>query len=174
MYRQVAKTTTSTTRKTTPQPTSTGGEQSRRSDRLKPRATITSESRKDMKDAQEARDWLEGHNLVIEEEVFTMGSLAFALLQLAEGNAGDSMETLINGIRAVALCLDTLAMENLAETIANAVTNTISPVLAEVHDIVGNITQGAATEISRVVEEKVVGDAREMLKGEIAQLKEIP
>ena len=174
MYRQVAKTTTSTTRKTTPQPTSTGGEQSRRSDRLKPRATITSESRKDMKDAQEARDWLEGHNLAIEEEVFTTGSLAFALLQLAEGNAGDSMETLINGIRAVALCLDTLAMENLAETIANAVTNTISPVLAEVHDIVGNITQGAATEISRVVEEKVVGDAREMLKGEIAQLKEIP
>ena len=61
-----------------------------------------------------------------------------------------------------------------AETIANAVTNTISPVLAEVHDIVGSIMQGVAMEISRVVEEKVVGDAREMLKGEITQLKEIP
>ena len=82
------------------QPTSMGGEQSRRSDRLKPRAMITSESQKDMKDVQEARD-LEGHNLSIEEEVFTMGSPAFTLLQLAEGNAGDSMETLINGIRAV-------------------------------------------------------------------------
>ncbi|KIK02007.1 hypothetical protein K443DRAFT_122095 [Laccaria amethystina LaAM-08-1] len=174
MYRQVAKTTTNTTRKTTPQPTSTGAEQTHRSNRLKPRATITSESWKDMKDMQEVRDWLEGHNLAIEEEVFTTGSLAFALLQLAEGNVGDSMETLINGIRVVTLCLDTLAMENLMEMIANTITNAISPVLAEVHDIVVSITQGAATEISRVVEEKVVGEAREMLKGEIAQLKEVP
>ena len=39
-----------------------------------------------------------------------------------------------------------LAMENLVETIANAVTNTILPVLAEVHIIVGNITQGVAME----------------------------
>jgi len=172
MYRQVAKTTSNTTRKVTPQPISTG-EQARSSDRLKPRTTITADSRKDMKDTQEVRDWLEGHNLAI-EEVFTTGSLAFALLQLAEGNTGDTMETLINGIRAVTLCLDTLAMENLAETIGNAVTNTISPVLAEVHDIVGNITQEAAMKIARVVKEKVVGEAKDMLKEEIAQLKEVP
>ena len=52
-----------------------------------------------MKDTQEVRDWLGGHNLAIEEEVFTTGSLALVLLQLAEGNMGGSMETLSNGIR---------------------------------------------------------------------------
>lgn len=67
-----------------------------------------------------------------------------------------------------------LPMENLAEMIVNAVKNTISPVLVEVHNIVGNITKGMARIISGVVEEKVVGEAREMLKGEIAQLKEVP
>jgi len=174
MHRQVAKSIASTTRKTTPQPTSTGGEQTCRSDRLKPRTAMTSESRRDIKDTEEARNWLEGHSLAIEDEVFMTGSLAFALLQLVEGSAGDSMETLINGVRAVALCLDMLAMESLAETVVNAIMNAISPVLVEVHEIVGNITQGAVTEISRMVEEKVVGETREMLKEEIARMKEVP
>lgn len=174
MYRQVTKTTASTTRKTTPQPTSTGGEQTHRSDRLKPRTTMTSESQRDIKDAEEARNWLEGHSLAIEDEVFTTGSLAFALLQLTEGNVGDSMETLINGVRAVALCLDTLAMESLAETVANAIMNAITPVLTEVHEIVRNITQGAVMEISRVVEEKVARETMEILKDEIVWMKEVP
>jgi len=174
MFKQVVKMTASTTRKVTPQPISTGGEQMRRSDRLKTRATMTSESRKELKNAQEARDWLEARNLAIEDEVFTTGSLACALLQLAEGNAGDSMETLISGIRAVALCLDALEMECLAETVASAITNAITPVIADVQEIIGNITQGAAEEISRVVEEKVVGGAKEMLKGEIMLMREAP
>jgi hypothetical protein len=174
MYRQVIKLSMSTARKALPQPTNTGGEQTCRSNRLKTRTAMALESRKDMKDAQDARDWLEGHNLAIEEEVFTTGSLAFALLQLAEGNAGDSMEALINRIRAVVLCLDTLAMENLAEVMASMIMNAMAPVLAGVQEIVGNITQGAVTEISGMVEEKVVGEAREMLKNEIAQLKEVP
>jgi len=145
-----------------------------RSDRLKTRTAMVSESRKDMKEAQDARDWLEGHNLAIEEEVFTTGSLAFALLQLAEGNAGDSMEVLINGTWAIALCLDTLAMESLAEMMANTVANTMAPVLDGIQGIVKNVTQGAVTEISRMVEEKVIGEAREMLKNEIMLLKEVP
>ena len=56
-----------------------------------------------------------------------MGSLACALMQLAEGNAGDSMETLISGIRVVSLCLDTLVMENLAETAANTIMLNLEP-----------------------------------------------
>jgi len=174
MFKQVRKTTTSTTRKVTPQPISTGGEQTCRSDRLKTRATMTSESRKELKNPQEARDWLEAHNLAIKDEVFTMGSLACTLLQLAEGNARDSMETLISGIRAVALCLDALEMECLTEMVASTITNTITLVIADVQEIIGNITQGAAAEISRVVEEKVVRGAKEMLKGEIMQMREAP
>ena len=123
---------------------------------------MISESRKDLKNVQEARDWLEARNLAIEDEVFTMGSLACMLMQLVEGHAGDSMETLISGIREVSLCLDTLVMENLAETAANAITNAISLVIADVQDIIGNITQGVVTEITRMVEEKVVGETREM------------
>ena len=46
-------------RKVTLQPASTGTDQTRRSDRLKTRATMISESRKDLKNVQEARDWLE-------------------------------------------------------------------------------------------------------------------
>ena len=128
MVKQVPKMTVNTTRKVTPQPTSTGADQTCRSDRLKTRATMISGSRKDLKNVQEARDWLEARNLAIEDKVFTTGSLACALIQLVEGNAGDSMETLISGIRAVSLCLDTLVMENLAETAVNAITNAISPV----------------------------------------------
>ena len=174
MNRQVVKTTPSTARKVTPRPVTAGVEQTRRSDRLKTRTTMMEESRKDLRNTQEARDWLEARNLAIEDEVFTTGSLACALLQLVEGNAGDSMETLISGTRAVALCLDALAMENLAETVANAIMNAITPVIADVQEIIGNITQGAATEISKAVEEKIVGEAKEMLKGEIAQLREAP
>ena len=139
MHRQVTKTTMSTTRKVTLQPTSTGGEQTCRSNRLKTRATMVSESRKELKNAQEARDWLEGHNLAIEDKVFTTGSLECALLQLAEGNAGDSMDMLISRIRAVALCLDALEMESLAEMVASA----ISLVIGDVQDImVIHIAQG--------------------------------
>ena len=174
MYRQVIKPSASTVRKASPQPINMGGEKTCRSDRLKTRTAMVSESRKDMKDAQDARDWLDGHNLMIEEEVFMTGSLAFALLQLAEGNAGDSMEVLINGTWVIALCLNTLAMESLVETMANTVTNTMAPVLDGIQGIVENVTQGAVTEISRMVEEKVVGEAREMLKNEIALLKEGP
>ena len=162
MFKQVPKMTANTTRKVTPQPASTGTDQTCRSDRLKTRATMISESRKDLKNVQEARDWLEARNLAIEDEVFTMGSLACMLMQLVEGHAGDSMETLISGIREVSLCLDTLVMENLAETAANAITNAISLVIADVQDIIGNITQGVVTEITRMVEEKVVGETREM------------
>ena len=49
---------------------------------------------------------------------------------------------------------------------------TSPPVIADVQEIIGNITQGAVTEITRMVEEKVVGETREMLKGEFAQLRE--
>jgi len=84
------------------------------------------------------------------------------------------MEMLISGIRAVMLCLDVLAMENLAETVVNAITSAISLVIADIQEIIGNIMQGTVTEITRVVEEKVVGETREMLKGEFAQLREAP
>ena len=54
------------------------------------------------------------------------------------------------------------------------ITNAISPVIADVQDIIGNIAQGAVTEITRMVEEKVVEETREMLKGEFMQLREPP
>jgi len=59
MFKQVPKTTVNTTRTVTPQTASTGAEQMCRSDRLKTRMTMILESRKDLKNMQEARDWLE-------------------------------------------------------------------------------------------------------------------
>src|SRR5277367_1722026 len=69
------------------------------------KSKIIKESQSNIKNTETALKWLADHEYVIQGEDMSVSSLTMALLYLANGRLSTPSQ-LVNGIRAVALCLD--------------------------------------------------------------------
>lgn len=93
------------------------------------RIELLQDSRSNIKDHDAAQKWLIEKELIIEGESTTTASLTMALLYLASGKF--SIEQLINGIRAVAICLESIPAPNHASADPTSFTDRIIDSLQE-------------------------------------------
>ena len=107
------------------------------------KADIIKESQSHIKNTEAAKKWLADHDYIITSEDLSISALTMALFYLANGRVNTPSQ-LVNGIRAVALCLDELGNDrnslSYARDIAEA---TATELAAETSVILANLADNA-------------------------------
>ena len=133
-----------------------------------------------IKDATSARRWLEKAAFVPAGEVITTAILSAALLYLANGDWTESQD-LIDGMRAVALCMDELSVGQRAEE-ADKTREAVEGMVRETKTAVGEMLRKAEETMKKAQEKmeevqetisKVAGEATQKISVECAGLKQI-
>ena len=108
------------------------------------------ESRANITNAATAKKWLAKEELLIDGEEITSSSLAQALLWLAAGDKS-TIEQLVDGIRAVALCLEGCSSGELVDTAIVEIKETAATWVEEAKKVIHK----AAEEIVEAAKKKV-------------------
>jgi len=134
----------------------------------------TSSSR--IKDATSARRWLEKAALVPAGEVITTAILSAALLYLANGDWTENQD-LIDGMRAVALCMDKLTVSQRSEEMREAVEGMVRETKTAVDEMMRKTeetmrkSQEKMEEVKETIS-KAAGEATQKISVECAGLKQ--
>ena len=111
---------------------------------------ILKNSQSNIKNAESAKKWLYEHDYIIQGEEISTPSLTMALLYLANGHS-NSIGQLVNGIRAIAICLDGALPETTnLEFIREAIETATSEVTTEATSLMSNLAENAIKSISEV------------------------
>jgi len=133
-----------------------------------------------IKDATSARRWLEKAALVPAGEVIMTAILSAALLYFANRDWTESQD-LIDGIRAVALCMDELSVGQRAEE-ADKTREAVEGMVRETKTVVGEMLRKADETMKKAQEKmeevqetisKVAGEATQKISVECAGLKQV-
>ena len=114
------------------------------------KADIIKNSQSNIKSSEAAKKWLTDHDYIIPGEDLSTSALTMALFYIANGRINTPSQ-LVNGIRAVALCLDDIGTDKtnpgLAKDIAEA---TAAELAAETSAIIANLAENAIKSIEAV------------------------
>ena len=114
------------------------------------KAEIIRNSQSNIKNIDVAKKWLYEHEYIVPDENLSVSTLTMALLYLANRCINTAAQ-LINGIRAVAICLDDIAPE-LAhpDTLKDTIETTVTELATESATIISNLAENAIKSISEV------------------------
>src|ERR1700678_2546107 len=112
------------------------------------KAEIIKSSQSNIKSTDEAKKWLYEHEYIIQGEELSTPTLSMALLYLANGRV-NTISQLINGIRAVAICLDsTTPLATNLDLIKEAIEVSTAELMSETTTIISNLAENAIKSIS--------------------------
>ena len=143
--------TTATSQKRSTRPNCTLAGTPKMSMMAKPsKAEIIKNSQSNIKSVYTARKWLHKHEYIVPGENLSASVLTMALLYLANGCINTTSQ-LINGIRAVAICLDDITTEQAyPDTVKDAIEVTVTELAMESVTIISNLAENAIKSISEV------------------------
>ena len=114
------------------------------------KAEIVRNSQSNIKNIDAAKKWLYEHEYIVPGENLSASVLTMALLYLANGRINTATQ-LMNGIRAVAICLDDIASEiTHPDTLKDAIETTATELATESATIISNLAENAIKSISEV------------------------
>lgn len=116
-----------------------------------------------IKDTESAEKWLIDSTYIVKGENITTAALSMALLYIANGNIS-TYTKLIDGIRAVAICLGQLQpqshTEDVAETITRRAVKAIEEAAAEAIEEIGGIAENCNRTMDEIRREETEGRRR--------------
>jgi hypothetical protein len=113
---------------------------------------ILKESRSNINNATTARKWLAKEELLIYGEDTTTSSLAQALMWLASGD-NSTFEQLVDGIRAVALCLEGCSSSDIVDSAIIEINETAEVCVEEAKKVVHKTAEEAVEAVRKKAEE---------------------
>jgi len=114
------------------------------------KADIIKESQSHIKTTETAKKWLADHDYIIVGEDLSISALTMALFYLANGRVCTSSQ-LVNGIRAIALCLDEIGVDRGNPSLAKeAAETTASELAAETATILTDLADKAIKSIAEI------------------------
>src|ERR1700678_3778178 len=114
------------------------------------KAEIIKSSQSSIKSTEEAKKWLYEHEYIIQGEELSTPTLSMALLYLATGRV-NTISQLINGICAVAICLDSATpLASNLDLIKEAIEASTAELMSETTTVISNLAKNAIKSISEV------------------------
>ena len=114
------------------------------------KADIIKDSQSHIKNTETAKKWLGDHDYIIIGEDLSITALTMALFYLANGRVSTPSQ-LVNGIRAIALCLDEIGTDqNNTSSAKDFAEATAAEIAAETSVILANLAENAIKSIEAV------------------------
>jgi hypothetical protein len=111
---------------------------------------IIKNSQSSIKNTESAKKWLHEREYILKGEELSIPLLTAALLSLANGPT-NSISQLVNGIRAIAICLDSALPETTnLEAIRDTIETATSEITTEATSILSNLAENAIKSISEI------------------------
>ncbi|KAF8873673.1 hypothetical protein CPB84DRAFT_1894040 [Gymnopilus junonius] len=102
------------------------------------KAELIRNSQSSIRGIEKARKWLDDSTYTVKGKALTKGSLAMALLYLATGDIVKPKQ-LIDGMQAIAICLDVLPSEDRRGTVLEEAKGAIAEVVQEVTNMLADL-----------------------------------